>query len=95
MKIAEIDTDNEIFIIAEIGNNHEGNYDLAKKLVWLAAESGAQAVKFQTFRADYLTSRRDEERFRRLKSFELTWDQFEGLRRTADEAGIIFLSTPP
>lgn len=94
MKIGQFETDSDILIIAEIGNNHEGDYALAERLVWLAAESGAHAVKFQTFRAEYLTSRRDEERFRRLKSFELTWKEFERLSRTADEAGVLFLSTP-
>ena len=42
----------KIFVIAEIGNNHEGNFALAKKLIKLAAKSGADAVKFQTFKAD-------------------------------------------
>ena len=37
-------------IIAEIGNNHEGKFSVAKKLIDLAAEAGVDAVKFQTFR---------------------------------------------
>ena len=37
------------FIIAEIGNNHEGNFNVAKKLISQAAISGVDAVKFQTF----------------------------------------------
>ena len=42
----------KFFVIAEIGNNHEGSFDLAKKLIKLAAKSGVDAVKFQTFKAD-------------------------------------------
>ena len=37
------------FIVAEIGNNHEGNFSIAKKLIFQAAKAGADAVKFQTF----------------------------------------------
>ncbi len=49
MKIGKINLDKKVMIIAEIGNNHEGNFQLAKNLIKSAAESGADAVKFQTF----------------------------------------------
>ena len=45
------------FIIAEAGVNHEGNMDLAKRVVEEAKEGGADAVKFQTYRAEFLVSR--------------------------------------
>ena len=44
---------NKTFIVAEIGNNHEGNFNLALKLIDAAKNSGADAVKFQTFDTDY------------------------------------------
>ena len=46
-----------VFIIAEAGVNHNGSIDLAKKLVDVASSSGADAVKFQTFKADSLVSK--------------------------------------
>ncbi|MGV8056587.1 MAG: N-acetylneuraminate synthase family protein [Smithellaceae bacterium] len=94
MNIDNFDTDKEILIIAEIGNNHEGNFALAQKLVLLAAEAGADAVKFQTFQTQYYVSAKDTARFNRLKSFELTSDQFIQLQRTAEDAGLLFISTP-
>ena len=47
MKIQTFDTSKKIFLIAEIGNNHEGSFSLAKKLILLAKKNGADAVKFQ------------------------------------------------
>ena len=47
---------NQIFIIAEIGVNHNGDMILAKKMIDAAVQSGADAVKFQTFRAESLVS---------------------------------------
>jgi len=52
-----------IFIVAEIGNNHEGNYSIAKKLVKLAAKAGVDAVKFQTFKVDEFIDQKDKKRF--------------------------------
>ena len=49
MTINNIDTDKKVFIIAEIGNNHEGDFELAKEMIALAAKAGADAVKFQNF----------------------------------------------
>ena len=48
---------NRVFIIAEAGVNHNGKIELAKKLIDAAVDAGADAVKFQTFRADKLASR--------------------------------------
>ena len=44
MKIGNIDTKEKVFVIAEIGNNHEGSFDLAEEMIGLAAEAGADAV---------------------------------------------------
>ena len=54
MVIGKHDTDEKVFIIAEIGNNHEGDFDLARKMVRSAAEAGADAVKFQTIAPELL-----------------------------------------
>lgn len=43
---------NLAFIVAEIGNNHEGSFAIAKKLIQKAAKTGVNAVKFQTFKTD-------------------------------------------
>lgn len=94
MRIGHFDTDRDVLLVAEIGNNHEGSYSLAEELVGRAAEAGAGAVKFQTFRTEDFVSRRDPARFRRLKSFELTPRQFDRLSAVARAAGLLFLSTP-
>ena len=94
MKIGGIDLEREVLIVAEIGNNHEGSYALAEEMIGLAAETGVQAVKFQTFKTEHYVSGRDAERFARLKSFELGEAQFERLAGHARRAGLLFLSTP-
>ena len=53
MKIKNFDTKKKILIVGEIGNNHEGDINLAKEMILLAAEAGADAVKFQTFNTKY------------------------------------------
>ncbi len=94
MRIGDLDLDERVMVVAEIGNNHEGDFGLAQELIGLAAEAGVDAVKFQTFRTQAYVSARDRERFARLKSFELTESQFEKLAATAAAAGLWFLSTP-
>ena len=49
MNITNFNPKKKIFIIAEIGNNHEGNFNIAKKLIKAAAKAKVDAVKFQTF----------------------------------------------
>ena len=94
MKIGHCDTDQKVLIIAEIGNNHEGDYTLAEEMIGLAAQAGAGGVKFQTFRTEHYVSHKDEARFAMLKRFELTEEELRRLKKTADDAGILFLSTP-
>ncbi len=84
----------DVFIIAEVGNNHEGDFTLAQEMVGLAAETGADAVKFQTIVPERFVKRSDEPRFSTLKKFEFTYDQFTQLAKQAHDAGIKFLSTP-
>ena len=94
MKIATHDVDTKVFIIAEIGNNHEGDFGLAKDMIAAATEAGADAVKFQTIRADKLVDGKNYDRLRKLRTFELTDDQFVQLADAAEQAGVVFLSTP-
>ncbi len=63
MLLGGFETDQRVLVVAEIGNNHEGDFTLAQDLIGLAAEAGAHAVKFQTFRAQRLVSRRQRDRF--------------------------------
>jgi sialic acid synthase SpsE len=83
-----------VLVVAEIGNNHEGDLGVASELVDLAAEAGADAVKFQTFRTEQFVSRDDPERFARLERFELSPDGFAALADRARSRGLIFISTP-
>ncbi len=94
MKIANINTDDKVFIIAEIGNNHEGNVEVAKRMIQAAANSGVDAVKFQTIRAQHLIQSIDKNRFDTLKSFELTFNDYINLSEVARNEGVKFLSTP-
>ena len=82
------------FIIAEVGNNHEGSFVVAKKLVVLAAKAGADAVKFQTFKTQNFIRKEDKKRFNQLKKFELSYKQFEFLKKLANKNKIKFISTP-
>ncbi len=95
------------FIIAEAGVNHNGDVDLAKKLIDVAKKAGADAVKFQTFKAENIVTPqaqqakhqtenigRKESQYQMLKRLELSYFDFEKLKEYCDEKGIIFLSTP-
>ncbi|MFT3694654.1 MAG: N-acetylneuraminate synthase family protein [Kofleriaceae bacterium] len=94
MKIANHDLSERIFIVAEIGNNHEGNFETACKMVEAAAAAGVDAVKFQTFKTRLFTSNADPARFERLSKFELTQEQFGKLADLAKARGVMFFSTP-
>ena len=85
---------NKVFIIAEIGNNHEGNFNIAKKLIHLAAKAGVDAVKFQTFKAEEFVKKNDKKRFKNLKKFELTYKEFQKLKIIANKKKLFFISTP-
>ncbi|WP_347267860.1 N-acetylneuraminate synthase [Paracoccus sp. (in: a-proteobacteria)] len=95
------------FIIAEIGVNHNGSPDLARRLIDAAVAARADAVKFQTFRAEDLVTPDARKaayqvantgdggsQFDMLKALELTEAQFADLAAYCDRAGIQFLSTP-
>jgi len=94
MQIGKHNTDDKVFLIAEIGNNHEGDFDLAREMVGRAVETGVDAVKFQVFRTEEYVARSDSARFERLKGFELTPGQFAQLAHRSHDAGIAFIATP-
>lgn len=94
MKIGTIDTAQEPLVIAEIGNNHEGSVEQAIKLVRSVATTGAQVVKFQTFKTGLYVSPENPQRFEQLRKFELSERDFREIARVAKEEGLIFLSTP-
>jgi sialic acid synthase SpsE len=93
MKIVNNDLNNKVFIVAEIGNNHEGDFSVAQEMIGKAAENGADAVKFQTFIPEHISGG-DPLRLKRLQGFRFTNEQFEKLAKFASEQGIIFFSTP-
>ena len=97
----------KVFIIAEAGVNHNGSIELAKKLIDVAIEAGADAVKFQTFKADKLVSKRaqkadyqkqiasvDETQYEMLKRLELDENAHRVLISYCKDKEIMFLSTP-
>jgi sialic acid synthase SpsE len=85
---------NKTMIVAEIGNNHEGDFACAQQLVREAAACGVDAVKFQVFRSEHYVSQKDTARFQRLKSFELSYAQFEQLAQLAHSLNVLFIATP-
>ncbi|MBV6493608.1 MAG: N,N'-diacetyllegionaminic acid synthase [Turneriella sp.] len=98
---------NKTYIIAEAGVNHNGSLDTAKKLVDTASEAGANAVKFQTFRADNFVSKKaekadyqkqttsnSESQYEMIKKLELTEDAHKELIAYCKQKSIEFLSTP-
>jgi N-acetylneuraminate synthase/N,N'-diacetyllegionaminate synthase len=93
------------FVIAEVGVNHNGDLDLAHRLIDVAAEVGADAVKFQTFtpellaaagapKAEYQVARDDAgSQLEMLRQLQLDRDAHAALQRHAADAGIVFLSS--
>lgn len=94
MKFCDIDLDKDVFVIAEIGNNHEGDFHLAIEMMRQAANAGAHAVKFQTFQTEHYVSCVDKSRTDLLTSFELNHDQWRQLKEEAIRLRVIFCSTP-
>lgn len=92
-------------VIAEAGVNHNGSLDLAMQLVDAAADAGADVVKFQTFKAERVVSRKAakadyqkagagdaQTMYEMLRRLELSYDDFRALKARADARGILFMS---
>ena len=101
------DNMSRIYIIAEAGVNHNGSLEIAKKMVDAAGEAGADAIKFQTFKAENIVTQNasraeyqvkntgeDTSQYSMLKKLELSYDDFRELKAYCDDSGIEFLSTP-
>lgn len=94
------------YIIAEAGVNHEGSMELARRLIDEAAEGGADAIKFQTYRASTLASKNSPSywdlskepttsQYELFKKHDSFWkNEFENIKKYCDEVGIEFMSTP-
>ena len=80
---------NPVFIIAEGGINHNGKLSLAKKIISKAKAAGADAVKFQTFKAEDLASPKSKF-FKIFKKLELDFEEFGELADYAKNQNIIF-----
>lgn len=94
MLIDGFDTTRRVLIVAEIGNNHEGDVAVAERLLDEAAAAGADAVKFQVFRTEQFVRRSDRARFARLRGFELAPRAFERLAKRARAAELKLIATP-
>jgi N,N'-diacetyllegionaminate synthase len=99
--------ENKTFIIAEAGVNHNGNIEIAKKMIEVAKECGADAIKFQTFKAEKVISKyapkaeyqkqttgETDSQLEMVKKLELSFDDFIVLKEYCDKLNIMFLSTP-
>ncbi|MBD3264489.1 MAG: N-acetylneuraminate synthase [Candidatus Omnitrophica bacterium] len=97
----------DCFVISEAGVNHNGSLRLAKKLVDAAIYSGADAVKFQTFKAENVVTEtarlaeyqkknlgKNTTQLEMIKKLELDYGAFRDLKNYCDKKRIIFLSTP-
>lgn len=77
-----------VYIIAEIGGNHEGDFDYALRLTELACQSGADCVKFQIYTGDSLVSPIESpDRYAHFKKFQLTRSQYQELKNVCDRYG--------
>ena len=77
------------FIIAEIASNWEGNFTKARKLIKESKNSGADAVKFQIWRANDLYSIKHPD-WKFIKKSEITFEKAKKLKKIADKIGIEF-----
>ena len=81
------------FFIAEAGLNHNGDIDLAKKMIDASSTVGADAIKFQTYKSENFLSE-NSEYFDFFKNVELSFEEFREIKEYADNQNVIFLSTP-
>ena len=94
MKIERHDISKSVYVVAEIGANHEGDVGVARMMVEKAAESGVDAVKFQTYNTSLFLTNEDPDRFATVKGRSLTYEEFTSLAELSKSLGVTFLSTP-
>jgi len=103
MRIGDVEIGTRVFVVAEVGSNHNGDFAVARELVRAAAQAGADAVKFQVYRGDRLVQkdqatlshvrglhRTQRERFQRLEFIQAQWEELAGVAR---DAGIVFFAS--
>lgn len=96
-----------VFIIAEAGVNHNGDLNLAYKMVDKAKEAGVDCIKFQTFKTEKIISKNtemadyqkentnnNESQYEMVKKLELSYEDFRKIKNYCEQKEIIFLSTP-
>ena len=80
-----------VFIIAEAGINHNGNYKTAKKLIYLAKQAGADAVKFQLFNTEkFINKLKYPKIYKRFKRLELKLSEWNKLKKYSKKIKIKF-----
>lgn len=94
MRLGPVDLDARVAVIAEIGNNHEGDLDVARELVDAAAEAGCDAVKLQALTASGLVGPADPARVAQLRSYELGVEGYRDLCRRGRALGMAVGVTP-
>ena len=105
----EIGENRPVFFIADIAANHDGDLQRAKDLIWIAAEAGADCAKFQHFSADTIVSDYGFKDLGSQQSHQKTWKKsvYEvykeaslnpewtaEIKKTCDDAGIVFMTSP-
>jgi N-acetylneuraminate synthase/N,N'-diacetyllegionaminate synthase len=93
VKIGSFDLAARPLLIAEIGNNHEGNGDLALRLADAAVEAGADAVKVQLIDPPQLVNRFEQQRIDQLTRFKLERDVFLEMARRVHDRGALFMAS--
>lgn len=86
------DLDQDVVIIAEIGVNHEGDVEAARRMMHLARDAGADAVKFQTYTPERFVGTGDPARLDRVRSFALSDDALRDLANEAKSLAIPMFS---
>ena len=93
MNIGKYDLDGTVLVIAEIGNNHEGDPATALRMVERAAEAGVHAVKIQVIDPERLVNISQQSRIAQLNKFRLSWPVIEEMSEVAHRKGILFMAS--